>query len=216
MKTLFLLLIFGFYSLLVFAQDNKDCCYSCIMTLKDPLRDPETWEKLTQQPTHKKLWETYFNKEEKDWTEEETDKILKWKQILMVRKLSEMQNFRALSKEHETYYTQNGIVISDWNFEKIMESKGDTAVLNKIIAQNPESDLEMYIFMPSPPETDFEAMEKYFAKIFTIFGKTYLTYRNRPAQAANITRKTWIEDHLYRLKILKEKQFRKIVEFLEK
>ncbi len=226
-KTLFATTLVGllgvfFLSLTVQAQDDG---YKAVMTLKDPKRAPEVWEKLVKNPTNMKIWVEYMGKNQSDWSMDEMKQVANWKQILMLRRLSEMESVGLVMKPSGA-----GFFIDDLAFEEMMvgieaakkapaQTKSNTggAPQDGLFIQKELGGVKAIIMNESKsianlrkkPLENFAIIEDSFKQIFDQYGGKY-TYYKEAFPDGKYNKITWIDDHEQRLKILKEKNLRAV------
>ncbi len=202
-----------FCSMGVFAQVG-------IMNLRDPLKHPETWKKLRENPIDSALWVEYYGKNWSDFEPEDIKQVTEWKQVLMLRRLAEQETLVGFVIKPEMISA--GFFIDDSAFEELVMS---LEITPEDEANNSDSPFitrelgEIRIMIMREPETlknlksnineNFALIEDTYRDLFLQFDVQYEYYKDvHPKGKLNKT--AWIDEQDERLKKLKADQFNQI------
>jgi len=172
-----------------FAQENN-----LLMSLQDPLKYPEIWKKLQQNPIDSVLWVDYFGKNWKDFSTEETQNQQEWEQILILHWIVE---YRPYLTNVSQQYPLNEDYFS--TIRQIIHNE----LKNKALNQIDIADLRLDI------EGNFLLIEDCYKQLSLQLNKKYKYYHEvYPNKEINTTEWVKLQDEKFRQ--LKQEQFKKI------
>lgn len=199
----------------IFAQTHG------IMNLRDPLKHPETWKKLRENPIDSALWIEYYGKNWSDFTTQDIKTVTEWKQVLMLRRLAEQETLVGFVIKPEMISA--GFFIDDNAFQELVmaleitpedEASSDAPFITRELG-------EIKLMIMREPETlknlksnineNFALIEDTYRDLFLQFDLQYKYYKDvHPSGKLNKT--AWVDEQDGRLKELKEAQFNQIYE----
>ncbi len=212
-STLMLICLLVLTMMDVYAQPN-------IMNLRDPLKHPETWKKLRENPIDSALWVEYYGKNWNDFEPEDVRKITEWKQVLMLRRLAEQETLVGFVIKPEMISA--GFFIDDAAFKELVmaleitpeEKEGDFS--DPIIIKQ-LGEIKLMIFrepdqlknLKSNINENFALIEDTYQQLFLRYDIQYKYYKDvHPNGKLNKT--SWVAKQDEKLQKLKEEQFNQI------
>ncbi len=144
----------------------------------DPLNKPDVWKKLEANPMHEALWIAYFGKDLFDFSDQEYNQFMQWKQQLIAqRKLGPEKTGGTQQKAKVEYY------------EKIYGKIRDPYYQNLI----------------SNIHSNFLMIEEYFQEQFDFYGQVYVPYTEKHPRE-NFDKEQWIAEQEKTLTQLRNQQ----------
>lgn len=208
------------------------CSLTCLAqadgnNIKDPLKKPDLWAKLEENPVDSALWVVYYGKEWKAMAKEDFAKITSWKQHLMLNILAQHESVLGFVIKPKT--DEDDFFIDDDAFTEIMNSlKGTDAAaanasasehkvtkkqVNKAQMRKELDGIESIILGESKKllelkknvRANFSVIEDVYRTIFKEFNLEYVYYKVKYPNGKYPEMK-WVEDQEKKLQKLKQDQ----------
>jgi len=230
MKHLFIEKYNSLYIIFLIVVSSISCLAQADVNVKDPLKKPAVWAKLEVNPIDSALWVAYYGKEWKAMAKDDFEKIVFWKQHLMLNILAKHESvlgFVIKPKDDE-----DDFFIDDDAFKEIISSlKGSDATLdttseshkvtkkkiNKAQMRKELDGIESIIIgenkklieLKKNVHANFSVIEDVYKNIFHEFNIEYVYYKVKYPNGKYPEMK-WVEDQEKKLQKLKQDQIQEL------
>lgn len=164
-------------------------------TSTDPLKKPELWSRLKDNPADMELWASYVGKKWATMSPAEQQRTMQWKQQLMLQIIS----------DKEAIITSVGRKIDEKQVRLSELENKQLAQVSEVIATDREELRELKANI----NENFVILEDLYSQIFSELGAEYKYYLEaHPNDAYSKVR--WVEEQEAKIKLLKEAKIKQL------